>query len=80
MALTTKIDPPLATALKGLSLLSKIQARDKERRLQHAYTTQAALLDNLMSRATLQNVPAPVDYTMEPKVSDLSSFINNINL
>jgi hypothetical protein len=63
MALKTEGISPLGAALEALSVQSQIQARDKERRNQHAYQTVSSLLDYTMSRATLDLVPAPVDFS-----------------
>jgi hypothetical protein len=54
---------PMAAALEALSVQSQIQARDKERRNLHAYTTVSSLLDYTLSRATLDVIPPPVDFS-----------------
>ena len=63
MPLKTEGINPMAAALEALSVQSQIQARDKERRNLHAYTTISSLLDYTLSRATLDVIPPPVDFS-----------------
>jgi hypothetical protein len=63
MALTTTGINPLSAALEAVSVQSGIQARDRNRRLTHEYKVNTALLNNVFSRAAIEVLPAPIDFT-----------------